>query len=114
MLGIEITSWPINSFLDPCLSPGFKSLLRCTFISGFSPGPELVQQLPEISAISVHHVELVRKGWAPGEQEQSIDLNPSFLIGPAGNESSCLVLGGARTTLGLFRAEKYLLSPCKA
>lgn len=84
------------------------------FNSGFPPGPGLVQQLPEISAVSVHDVELVRKGSVPGEQEHNIDLNPSFLIGPAGSESSCLVLVGAQTTLGFFRAKNCLLSPCKA
>lgn len=50
----------------------------------------------------------------PGEQEHNIDLNLSFLIGPAGSESFCLVLVGAKTTLDLFGAQKYLLSPCKA
>lgn len=84
------------------------------FHSGFPPGPGLVQQSPEISAISVHDMELVRKGSVPGEQERNIDPNPSFLIGPAGSESFCLVLVGAQTTVGLFGTKKYLLFPCKA
>lgn len=63
------------------------------FNSGFPRGPGLVQQLPEISAISAHDVELVRKGSVPGEQEHNTDLNPSFLIGPAGSESFCLCAG---------------------
>lgn len=74
----------------------------------------MVQQLSEISAICVQDMELVRKGSVPGEQEHNIDLNLSFLIGPAGSESFCLVLVGAKTTLDLFGAQKYLLSPCKA
>lgn len=98
-----------RSFLERWRSPGserFKDLVLGAPEFWISAGPGLVQHLPEISRISVHDAELVGKGLVPGQQKHDIDLYPSFLIRPAGNESFCLVRVGAQTTLDLFGAKK--------
>lgn len=71
-----------------------------------NPGLPLVQHLPELLGIAVQDAEPVRRGSVPGQQECNIDLNPSFLIRPAGSEPFCLVPIGAQTTLDLFGAKK--------